>query len=144
MVGARVIVQMANMITKTQILTAGSSALMKAFHDWLDENRESILQIIAQALVNSGPKKPTESTASIKSTDRVRQKKQKAPARSCDQTEANWGLGVRHSLFPMLTLGAPLRGCQLPDAILHGKRNFRPHSRAVQRLAVTELLSEAS
>src|SRR5580700_5707465 len=71
-------------------------------------------------------------------------KKQKAPARPCGQTEANWGLGVRHSLFPTLTLGAPLRGCQLPDAILHGKRSFRPHSRAVQRLAVTELLSEAS
>jgi len=54
------------------------------------------------------------------------------------------GLGVRHALFPTLTLGAPLRGCQLPDAILHGKRSFRPHSRAVQRLAVVELLSEAS
>jgi len=29
-------------------------------------------------------------------------------------------------------------GCQLPDAILHGKRSYRPHSRAVQRLAVAE------
>src|SRR5216684_2144920 len=29
-------------------------------------------------------------------------------------------------------------GCQLPDAILHGKRSCRPHSRAVQRLAVAE------
>jgi hypothetical protein len=28
-------------------------------------------------------------------------------------------------------------GCQLPDAILHGKRSFRPRSRAVQRLAAT-------
>ena len=70
--------------------------------------------------------------------------KQKAPVQPCGRTEANWGLGVRHSLFPVLTLGAPLRGCQLPDAILHGKRSFRPHSRAVQRLAVTELSSEAS
>jgi hypothetical protein len=35
-------------------------------------------------------------------------------------------------------------GCQLPDAILHGKRSCRPHSRAVQRLAVTEFSSEAS
>ena len=26
------------------------------------------------------------------------------------------------------------RGCQFPDAILHGKRSLRPHSRAVQRL----------
>jgi len=45
------------------------------------------------------------------------------------------GLGVRHSLFPTLTLGAPWRGCQLPDAILRGQRSCRPHSRAVQRLA---------
>jgi len=36
-----------------------------------------------------------------------------------------------------------LIGCQLPDAILHGKRSYRPRSRAVQRLAATELLSEA-
>ena len=36
-----------------------------------------------------------------------------------------------------------LRGCQLPDAILHGKRSLRPRSRAVQHLAVTGLSSEA-
>ncbi len=36
-----------------------------------------------------------------------------------------------------------LIGCQLPDAILHGKRSSRPHSRAVQCLAATGLLSEA-
>ena len=36
-----------------------------------------------------------------------------------------------------------LIGCQLPDAILHGKRSYRPRSRAVQYLAVTELSSEA-
>ena len=30
-----------------------------------------------------------------------------------------------------------LIGCQLPDAILHGKRSLRPRSRAVQRLATT-------
>jgi len=35
------------------------------------------------------------------------------------------------------------RGCQLPDAILHGKRSLRPRSRAVQRLATAGLLSEA-
>ena len=34
-------------------------------------------------------------------------------------------------------------GCQLPDAILHGKRSFRPRSRAAQHLAITELSSEA-
>jgi hypothetical protein len=31
----------------------------------------------------------------------------------------------------------PRGGCQLPDAILHGKRSHRPRSRAVQRLAAT-------
>jgi len=36
-----------------------------------------------------------------------------------------------------------LFGCQLPDAILHGKRSFRPRSRAVQHLAVAGLSSEA-
>ena len=41
-------------------------------------------------------------------------------------------------------IGHPaVRGCQLPDAILHGKRSHRPRSRADQRLAVTGLLSEA-
>jgi hypothetical protein len=43
----------------------------------------------------------------------------------------------RQALFPVLALGAP-RGCQLPDAILHGKRSLRPRSRAVQRLAAAE------
>ena len=36
-----------------------------------------------------------------------------------------------------------LIGCQLPDAILHGKRSLRPGSTAVQRLAASELSSEA-
>jgi len=36
-----------------------------------------------------------------------------------------------------------LIGCQLPDAILHGKRSLRPRSRAVQHLAPAGLLSEA-
>jgi len=36
-----------------------------------------------------------------------------------------------------------LIGCRLPDAILHGKRSSRPHSRAVQRFAAAELSSEA-
>jgi hypothetical protein len=34
-------------------------------------------------------------------------------------------------------------GCQLPDAILHGKRSLRPRSRAVQHLTAAGLLSEA-
>jgi len=33
-------------------------------------------------------------------------------------------MGVRHALFPGPTFGAPLRGCRLPDAILHGKRSL--------------------
>src|ERR1700733_9864481 len=50
-----------------------------------------------------------------------------------------WGMGVRQSLFPAPALGAhPRGGCRFPDAILHGKRSFRPRSRAVQRLAVAE------
>ena len=32
---------------------------------------------------------------------------------------------------------------RLPDAILHGKRNYRPRSRAVQGVAAAGLLSEA-
>jgi len=32
---------------------------------------------------------------------------------------------------------APFGGCQLPDAILHGKRSLRPRGRAVQRLAAS-------
>ncbi len=49
-------------------------------------------------------------------------------------------MGVRHTLFPALAIRrTPLsKGCQLPDAILHGKRSHRPRSRAVQRLASAE------
>jgi excisionase family DNA binding protein len=55
-----VIVYAATIITKYQILAAGSAALKKAFHDWLDENREPLLQIIAHALFTSGPGKLTD------------------------------------------------------------------------------------
>jgi excisionase family DNA binding protein len=48
------------MITKTQILAAGSKALTETFRDWLDEHREPILQIIAQAVVNAAPRKPAD------------------------------------------------------------------------------------
>jgi hypothetical protein len=48
-----------------------------------------------------------------------------------------------HALFPMLAFGATCLGCQLPDAILHGKRSYRPRSRAVQHLSATGLSSEA-
>jgi len=64
--------------------------------------------------------------------------KRKVPARPCGQTGTNRGMGVRQALFPVSALGAPSRGCRFPDAILHGKRSLRPHSRAVQRLTVAE------
>jgi len=45
-------------------------------------------------------------------------------------------MGVRHALFPEPALGArPCGGCRFPDAILHGKRSYRPRSRAVRCLA---------
>ena len=48
-------------------------------------------------------------------------------------------MGVRHALFPALAIRRTFLGCcQLPDAILHGKRSLRPRSRAVQRLASAE------
>ena len=59
-----------------------------------------------------------------------------SPCPAFRSSRDKWGMGVRQALFPMLTLGAhPCGGCQLPDAILHGKRSFRPRSRAVQCLA---------
>ena len=66
--------------------------------------------------------------------------KRKVPARPFGQAGTNRGMGVRQALFPALAIRrAPLsRGCQLPDAILHGKRSLRPRSRAVQRLASAE------
>lgn len=49
--------------------------------------------------------------------------KRNAPARPCGPTGAKRGMGVRHALFPGPALGAPSRGCRLPDAVLHGKRS---------------------
>lgn len=55
-------------------------------------------------------------------------------------------MGVRHALFPSGWHWArhPEVGCQLPDAVLHGKRSVRPRSRAVPAVARAGLLSEAS
>jgi hypothetical protein len=59
-----------------------------------------------------------------------------SPCPAFRSSRDKWGMGVCQALFPMPTLGAhPFGGCQLPDAILHGKRSFRPRSRAVQCLA---------
>src|SRR5581483_5901975 len=52
-------------------------------------------------------------------------------------------MGVRHALFPLLTLGANL-AASFPTPFSTASGVFRPHSRAVQRLTVAELLSEAS
>ena len=41
---------------------------------------------------------------------------------------------MRHALFPSAGIRRHM-GCRLPDAILHGKRSFRPRSRAVPCLA---------
>jgi len=71
-------------------------------------------------------------------------RKQTSPPSLAARRGRRWGMGVRHTLFPMPTLGATqVRGRRLPDAILHGKRSFRPRSRAVQRVSATGLLSEA-
>ena len=72
----------------------------------------------------------------------ARSAKTNVPAEPSSPAGTKSGVGVRHALFPRLALGAHI-GCQLPDAILHGKRSLRPRSRAVQRLAAAELLSEA-
>src|SRR5258706_13744739 len=62
----------------------------------------------------------------------------KSPCPTLRPSRDKLGVGVRHTLFPALTLGVSLSlDCQLPDAILHGKRSLRPRSRAVQRLAST-------
>ena len=46
------------------------------------------------------------------------------PNRAAEQGQI-WGWEFAMLSFPMLTLGAPpQRCCQLPDAILHGKRSL--------------------
>jgi len=60
--------------------------------------------------------------------------------------EEKLGVGVRHALFPnWLDIRRSAKaGCQLPDAVLHGKRSSRSRSRTVPTLAGAGLLSEAS
>jgi hypothetical protein len=62
--------------------------------------------------------------------------KTKSPRLTLRSNGDKSGMGVRHALFPVPTLGA-FPGRRLPDAILHGKRSLRPRSRAVQRFATT-------
>ena len=69
---------------------------------------------------------------------RRKRENKKSPCPTLRSSRDKLGVGVRHTLFPALTLGVLLSlDCQLPDAILHGKRSLRPRSRAVQRLAST-------
>jgi hypothetical protein len=68
-------------------------------------------------------------------TRRSQQKEKSLPNLSVKQGQ----IGVGSSPCSLSRAGirrSPLDGCQLPDAILHGKRSsFRPRSRAGQRLA---------
>lgn len=60
--------------------------------------------------------------------------RKRGPRRAWGPTGAKreWELATLSS--PCAGIGRPW-GCRLPDAILHGKRSCRPHSRAVQRFA---------
>ena len=67
----------------------------------------------------------------------------KSPPSLAAEQGLNGGWEFAMLSFPGRHWAPPLRGCQLPDAILHGKRSYRPRSRAVRRLAASGLLSEA-
>jgi hypothetical protein len=73
---------------------------------------------------------------------RLREKNEN-PARSCDRTGKSGDGSSPCSLSRADIRRSPRGGCRLPDAILHGKRSYRPRSRAVQRVTATGLLSEA-
>ena len=66
----------------------------------------------------------------------------KSPCRALRTSRDEMGDGSAPRSLSRAGIRRPF-GCQLPDAILRGKRSLRPRSRAVQRLAVTGLLSEA-
>jgi hypothetical protein len=70
---------------------------------------------------------------------------QEVPAGLAARQGLNGGWEFATLSFPRWHLAPRLRGCQLPDAILHGKRSLRPRSRAAQRPVCrsTELSSEA-
>ncbi len=90
-----------------------------------------------------GPGLPS-SGADQRPTSKTRPCKTKSPRPVFRLNEGKLGAGSSPCSLSHADIRRLLRGCQLPDAILHGKRSFRPHSRAVQRLSVAELLSEAS
>jgi len=57
------------------------------------------------------------------------------------------GVGTRHVLFPDSDIGRARflkRGCQIPDAILHGKRSSQSHSRTGRTVSRNDISSEAS
>src|SRR6516225_8780349 len=72
-------------------------------------------------------------------------KNKKSPPDLAVKQGLNGGWEFATLSFPRWHLAPRLRGCQLPDAILHGKRSLRPRSRAAQRPVCrsTELSSEA-
>jgi len=69
--------------------------------------------------------------------------KQLSPPGLAAEQGQNWGMGVRHALFPGLALGAKL-AASFPTPFSTASGVCRPHSRAVQSLAAAGLLSEAS
>jgi hypothetical protein len=67
------------------------------------------MMILPQTCSSNAPQSTTGRVVGVKSAfQNLASLKQKVPAQSCDQARTNWGMGVRHTLFPMLTLGAEL------------------------------------
>ena len=97
------------MITKDQILTAGTTALAKAFQKWLDENREAVLQTIA-TVANSASQKPTKE-APAKSTD--------GPFLTVGEVAARWHCCIQ-------TVHRRLKAGQLPRLMMNRRHILIP------------------
>jgi len=65
-------------------------------------------------------------------------KNKKSPLNFLRSNEDKLGDGSSPLSLSRADIGRQI-GCQLPDAILHGKRSLRPRSRAVQRIAIGSL-----
>ena len=98
--------------------------------------QEEFCSLSSSSSFSSSSSKSIFSITSTRRRTRTISQKTISPCPAFRSSRDKWGMGVRQALFPMPTLGAhPCGGCQLPDAILHGKRSLRPRSRAVQCLA---------
>ena len=98
--------------------------------------QEEFCSLSSSSSFSSSSSKSIFSITSTRRRTRTISQKTISPCPTFRSDRDKWGMGVRQALFPMPTLGAhPCGGCQLPDAILHGKRSYRPRSRAVQCLA---------